>query len=178
MDNDAYWDDPRWRLKKGAEDPDAKPLGSQVGFALWGRTWNTTPHWSPYWTCRALLCAWTESIASLADGEENYDMYYWMRYQAPLETRTHHKNLEAKTSAIPDAGKGLFTTVARKKDDLLCSFYGHWIDKLVWDSCDETDKEGEYAFSLGTVIDSLCLSLFILSLSPSVPALPDVLLLF
>ena len=78
-------------------------------------------------------------------------MYYWMRYQSPLDLRTHHPNLFAKKSTIKGAGKGLFTVVARKKEALICSFHGHWIDKHAWDATKPEDRQDQYAFTLGAV---------------------------
>jgi len=142
-----YWANPAY-----AEHEEKK--AEFAGAAVWSEEhWSTHPTWSPYWTCRALVMAHTAACATLVDDEntKRYDMQEWMAFQVPPDQQTDYDGLEVKQSSITDAGDGLYTTTARKKDDLLCAFYGHWVDKHAWEAMEPPGKEAGYAFTLSDV---------------------------
>ena len=68
---------------------------------------------------------------------EHPDLEWWMHYQIPLDTLHLYfdLNLEERPSKIQPSprypnlipGNGLFTTIARKKGELLCRFPGTWM---------------------------------------------------
>ena len=87
---------------------------------------------------------------------ENVDLEWLMHYQIPcLELEKFHSaTLETKPSNLPrstknpsvDPRRGLFTTIVRKKGDLLCAFPGYWMNN---DLCAlQQNKEVDlYAFT-------------------------------
>ena len=79
-----------------------------------------------------------------------------MHYQIPSEMLTKHfeEDVEVKPSKINrstefpnmDPGNGLFTKVARKKDDQIVSFPGYWMEANVYGP--HAAKNKHYAFSI------------------------------
>ena len=89
-------------------------------------------HFDGAWNNQADPLFWKPAVMTtlaLCSAKYSKSLEWWMVYHMPASDRSkrHYPNLDIKSSGIPNAGDGLFTTTARKKGDVICSFAGCWV---------------------------------------------------